>query len=112
MFKKILKGLGVLLLVLLVVLGGWMTLNWKHIRNLAEVNSAWYAQNTCACVFVTQRSEASCKDYTRQILPLKSIQIDRKKKTVTATATAIALWNTNVSKYEGPRYGCRLVTKK
>jgi hypothetical protein len=111
MIKKILKGVSIFVLLVVVSVGGWATVNRKHIGDLATMNSAWYAQMTCSCIFVTKRSEKECKHYTRQILPYSSIVIDRKSKSVTATATAITLYGQSTAKYEGPRHGCRLVNK-
>lgn len=111
MFKKVLKWTGLGILVALLGAGGWLAANWKGVRNLAEVNSGWYAQMTCSCVFVTGRKEEDCKHYTRQFLPIKSLNVDRTNKSVKVVATFLMMYNTNTAKYEGPRYGCRLLKK-
>ncbi|MCB9638069.1 MAG: hypothetical protein H6727_04080 [Myxococcales bacterium] len=108
---RVLKWLGMVILFLLLLVGIWAFQNRQNLRNLAELNSAWYAQNTCSCIFVTQRSEKDCMHYVRQVLPYSKLNIDRKNKSVTATATATMLWNTSTSRYLGPRHGCTLENK-
>lgn len=109
--KRILKWLATVLLFFLLLAGLWAFQNRRNLRNLAELNSAWYAQNTCSCLFVTKRPEKDCKQYVRQVLPYSRIQVDTPNKTVTATTTAMMLWNSSTSRYIGPRAGCALQNK-
>lgn len=109
--KRILKWLATVLFFFLLLTGFWVFQNRRNLRNLAELNSAWYAQNTCSCLFVTRRPEEDCKRYVRQVLPYSRIHIDTPTKSVTATATALMLWNSSTARYISPRAGCALQNK-
>jgi hypothetical protein len=106
--KTFLKIFAVLLLLLLLIAGGWAYKNRQNLRNLADLNAAWYAQHTCSCLFVTQLSDERCTEYVRQILPIGKMEIDRQKKTVRASTGALMLWTSATSRYQNERFGCAL----
>ncbi|MCS6984281.1 MAG: hypothetical protein NZM25_04010 [Leptospiraceae bacterium] len=97
--KKVVKWL-VVLLVLFV--GGFVALNWVHIKSFPGIISAFYAKEFCSCFFVEGLSEEACHNYARQWVPISSFTLNKDEKTVTVGG----LGRTTTVKYTGERYGC------
>jgi CubicO group peptidase (beta-lactamase class C family) len=65
------------------------------------------AKEFCSCIFVANRTDAECRSDLKMTLPiLPSLAIDVSKSRIVAAMSG----SESVAVYEGPRFGCRLVT--
>ncbi len=65
------------------------------------------AKEFCSCIFVAGRTEAQCRADQKMTLPiLPNFRTDRTSKRIFATA----MGEESVARYEGDRFGCRLMT--
>jgi hypothetical protein len=88
-----------------LIAGIWIAANWQHVKNFPYIISSFSAKTACSCLFVEGRDEASCRNYSRQYIPIQSMDISAADKIVTVKG----LWITNRAKYTGKRYGCILL---
>lgn len=102
--KKIGKILGIFILAVVLLIGIFVGANWTDIKNFQPMASGAFSKFMCSCMFVEERSEEDCKNWSRLIIPQQSYSVDKEKKSVTATA----LWYSNTSRYVGKRFGCTL----
>lgn len=103
--KRLLQWLAVLLVGALLVVGGWIALNWEVVRAIPQLPSSYEAKEFCSCRFVSRRDEAFCARFVKQsTIPMQGRRVDEATKSVTATA----LWTSNTARYRGPRAGCVL----
>lgn len=102
--KKALKWLGRVLGALLLVVGIWAGANWSHVKVFPSIISSFYSKEMCTCVFVLKHNETFCRNHARQYVPIQTVKVDRKARTVTVKG----LWRTNQAKHVSERYGCVL----
>ncbi|MCS6971750.1 MAG: hypothetical protein N2Z22_02175 [Turneriella sp.] len=98
--KRLLQGLGIVLVVLLL----YVVFNWKHFAAFPRIISAFYSKEFCSCYFVTEGSEEQCHNFARQWVPIQDFRLDKEKRTVTVRG----LFFTTTAYYTGERYGCVL----
>lgn len=104
MIKKILKWLGVLFLLLLLVVGSWTYMNWRHVERFPSIISSFYAKMMCSCLYVQKHDKKYCHNYARQYVPIQKVKVFDEQKIVEVTG----LWRTNRAKYVSKRFGCTL----
>jgi len=83
----------------------FVAFNFKHFNRFPRIISHWYAKEFCSCFYVMEQPENFCAERTRQWLPIQELKIDAQKKEIWVRGT----WTTATARFEGPRYGCRLV---
>ena len=94
-----------MLLVLLLLVGGW---SWHERQALADftgILSAYSAKEYCSCRFVMGFDPTYCKGYVKQWLPLGLLEESTAQRLVTAEG----LGRRNQAAWQGPRAGCRLL---
>lgn len=72
---------------------------------LLDLAAGFSAKEVCSCVFVMERDEATCREWTRVSPDVARFEVDREKKEVRASAV---LLGGAVARYTGPRTGCIL----
>jgi hypothetical protein len=103
--KKILKLIGGLLLLLLVLVGGFVGYYWQEVSGFPATPSSYEAKELCSCLFVEGRPQKDCEQFIKQnIVPIDQRAFDLQKKRVTVTA----LWISTSAAYVSPQSGCVL----
>ena len=69
-----------------------------------KVVSSSYAKELCSCLFVVGQSKEYCMNYARQIVPVRSFQVNDDQKSVIATAFNIQ----SKAQHRSSQLGCRL----
>lgn len=78
---------------------------WENtVLDLPEMAATLYARENCSCLFVIGQSEESCREITKQFVPLSSITIDREKRTVQTRV----FWGIARAKWVSDRLGCQI----
>ena len=70
-----------------------------------ELLTRYKAKDFCSCMFVMQRDEDYCRDWTVASPNLASIKVDKEERTV--TTQAIHYWSAT-ARYTGQKTGCTL----
>jgi hypothetical protein len=87
-----------------VVLAAGLLAAWVAIRPYGEVGSTYLAKQLCSCVFLTGRSDSSCRaDFGADINKF-DVRIDHANRTV---STRLLLFGSRAAFDRG--YGCRVV---
>lgn len=103
--KRFFKILGLFLLMVLLVAGGWVAYHWEVVSTFPGMPSAYEAKELCSCLFVEGRGEEECTLFVRQdVVPIDARVIDMEEKTVTVEA----LFTSRRARFLGLRYGCVL----
>ncbi|WP_263145177.1 amidase [Pseudomonas sp. RIT-PI-AD] len=105
MSRRLLRILGVLVLLGLVLLSG---LAWRNRVDLAAfpaIVGAYSAKEYCSCRYVMDNPADYCAAYVRQYVPLSGFHDDPARKRVTARG----LGSTQSAAWVSPRQGCRLL---
>jgi hypothetical protein len=76
---------------------------WLALRPYGETGTTYLAKQLCSCLYLTGRSEASCRSDFSPDIERFSVGIDRKRSRVSAR---LALFS-SAAVYE-PGYGCRI----
>lgn len=100
--KKILKRLGQAMGLILLLIGAYLAINYKHTAAFPRIISAFYAKEFCSCFFVTEGDEKQCHNFARQWVPTQSFVLDQEKRTVTVKG----LYVTTTARFTGDKYGC------
>lgn len=101
--KRVLRGLGGLVLLLLAGAAGWVFYNWTILSIFPEMPSAYEAKELCSCLWVEQRTLPWCEQWVAQsVVPSQGHEVDEDARTVTARA----LNQTSRARYVGAREGC------
>ena len=95
---------GRIVLALLLLLAAFLALNWTHIAAFPGILPAFTAKEYCSCRFVMGQTDAYCRGYVQQWLPISAIRIDEAARLVTARGTGV----TRSARWLSPREGCRL----
>ena len=90
-------GLAVLLAVL--VAGG--AYGWRRTAPFAEVGGVYIAKQMCSCVFLTGRTEGSCRAEFKPDIDRFTVAVDRPRARV---STSLAVFKAEATYAEG--YGC------
>ena len=77
----------------------------RYERNDLQLLTAFAAKEMCSCLFVMQRDELYCREYSRQDPNLRTYDIDWTQKRV--EAQAVLYWGARAH-YVSPRRGCVL----
>ncbi|MBV6492297.1 MAG: hypothetical protein LDLANPLL_00290 [Turneriella sp.] len=104
MIKKILKRFLQLLALIVVGVGVYLLINFRHAAAFPKIISAFYSKEFCSCYFVTEGTIDECHNFARQYVPIHSFSLDKEKRSVTVTG----LFVTTTATYTGDRYGCTL----
>lgn len=93
------------LLVLLVLAGGWAWHERAALGAFPAILSAYSAKEYCSCRYVMGFDGEYCRAYVTQYLPLSGLQDDPASRRVSAQG----LGRSHVAVWLGPRTGCRLL---
>lgn len=104
MIRKVLKRLLQVLGLGILVLAGYLGFHYRYTAAFPRVLSAFYSKEYCSCYFVTEGTEEQCENFARQWLPIRSMVLDKGKRSVTVTG----LFVTTTARYTGDRFGCVL----
>lgn len=102
--KKFIQLLLILIVIILVGAGAWITANLKDIKAFLPMASAAYAKFMCSSLFVEGKTEEQAHNWSKLALPVQRCDIDYEKKTVTAKG----LGKTSTARYVSERFGCTL----
>jgi ABC-type phosphate/phosphonate transport system permease subunit len=93
-----------LLAVLLVLIGG-ATYGYNKVAPYARIGGTYIAKQYCSCLFVTGRSEASCKAEFKPDIDRFTVSVDRSGLPAKASVkTRLAIFSAEAT-YDS-RYGC------
>lgn len=100
--KALIRG-GLWFLSLSIVwASGWAFANRSRLVLFPEMPVGFSARELCNCLWVSGQTEAFCREFVYQTLPLDFVRIDHERREVRAGW----LGRAGVSRYEGERYGC------
>lgn len=103
--KRVIQGIGALVALVLLVVGGWVALNFEVVSAIPQLPSSYEAKEYCSCRFVSGRDDTFCARFVKQsTIPMQGRSVDEQAQAVTATA----LWTSNTARYRGERQGCVL----
>lgn len=94
-----------LLLVLLLALLAWVWHERQALADFPGILSAYSAKEYCSCRFVMGFTEAYCRGYVEQYLPLGRLEEDSARRLVSAEG----LGRRNQAAWQDGREGCRLL---
>lgn len=92
-------GLAALGLLLVAVV-----LSWPRLAAFPGILPGFTAKEYCSCRFVMGQTDAYCRGYVQQWLPISEITVDEAARTVTARGTGVL----RSARWLSPRQGCRL----
>jgi hypothetical protein len=92
-------GLGALGLLLVGIV-----LAWPRLAAFPGILPGFSAKEYCSCRFVMGQSDAYCRGYVRQWLPISELTVDEAARTVAARGTGVL----RSARWLSPRQGCRL----
>ncbi|HRP67909.1 MAG TPA: hypothetical protein PLY93_00035 [Turneriella sp.] len=104
MIKKIVKRVSQLVVLLLLGVGIYLAVNFRHTAAFPKIISAFYSKEFCSCYFVTEGTVDECHNFARQWVPIQSFSLDGENRSVTVKG----LFVTTTARYTGDRYGCVL----
>lgn len=100
----IIKKKQMVMLGVVVVLAGGLTYLVPALLPVPGMAASFYAREMCSCMFVSDRDEAFCLRYARQIIDPSSIQVDLQTRTV-----RVRVWKVErEGYYKDHRSGCGL----
>jgi hypothetical protein len=103
--KKFFKIIGALLLLVLLLVGGFVGYYWQEVSGFPATPSSYEAKEMCSCLFVEGRPQKACEQFIKQdVVPIDERAIDLVNKRVTVKA----LWISNSAKYVSPQNGCMI----
>lgn len=102
--KKFMKILFMILVIIIIIIGIVTITNWNDINNFRPMVSGAFSKFMCSCLFVEQRSEEQCLQWSKLDLPVSSYSVNQNEKSVTASA----LGKTSKASYTNERFGCTL----
>lgn len=70
-----------------------------------KVVSSSFAKEFCSCLYVVKQTEAYCKAYAKQIIPVSKYSINQEKKSIEAWGLG---YSTRVS-FLGDKKGCQIL---
>lgn len=94
-----------MLLMLLLLVGGWTWHERQALADFTGILSAYSAKEYCSCRFVMGFDAPYCLAYVRQYLPLSRLEENLHLRQVSATGLGVerrAIWR-------GARDGCSLL---
>jgi len=95
----LLVGLGLLALAVLAVVIR------DELAEVPNVHAAFFAKETCSCLYVIGQSADYCKSYGLQMFLPSEVSFDDAARAVEART----FWGTKqTARFLGPPYGCRL----
>lgn len=100
---SVLRGGSLLALLFLASCGSGAR---KYDASLFRLASGFSAKEVCSCVFVMQRDEAFCQEWTRVSPEVARFQVDQDKKEVQARALGMGR---TLARYEDEQVGCVIV---
>jgi hypothetical protein len=103
--KRILLAVGGLILLVLIVAGGWAIANREELSVFQGAVSSFTAKEYCSCRFVMGYSEGYCQGYSEQYIPISALREDTSRKRVTVRGTG----RVQTAAWISPREGCRLL---
>ncbi len=90
-----------------VALAALLTLAWTGLTPWPRTGATYVAKQMCSCLFLTGRSEASCRTDFAGYVNLYTLRIDRAAMPRTATVTTSLTIFRGEAVYEAG-YGCRI----
>jgi hypothetical protein len=82
-----------------------------RIVDILSLGTGFRAKEMCTCLFVLDRSDQACNDWTREISLNASYAIDRKHKTVSSSyqwlSASLPLFS-STAQFQDERRGCLL----
>ena len=104
--KRVLQGVGAVIVALLMAGGGWVAWNWAIVSAIPQLPGSYESKEYCSCRFVSGRDDAFCEGFVKQsTIPMQGRWVDEATKTVTARA----LWRSESARYVDAKRGCVLV---
>ena len=92
-----------LIIVVVLVVAGAVAWRALHLSEMAHIGAGYVAEQTCACIFVAARSQASCLD---DLEPLAQKLVSFQVGPGSVTATSFGLSTATAQYNKG--YGCSL----
>ncbi|CAK9887705.1 MULTISPECIES: hypothetical protein [Pseudomonas] len=93
------------LLVLLLLAGGWAWYERQALADFPGILSAYSAKEYCSCRYVMGFDSQYCRGYVQQYLPLSRLDEDAQQRLISAVGLGVE----NRAQWLGPRVGCRLL---
>ncbi|MCY1451570.1 hypothetical protein D9M71_684420 [compost metagenome] len=93
------------LLVLLLLTGGWAWYERQALTDFPGILSAYSAKEYCSCRYVMGFDSQYCQGYVQQYLPLSRLDEDLQQRLISAAGLGVE----NRAQWLGPREGCRLL---
>lgn len=90
----------------LAVLGAAGIWAWRRVAPYPQVGGVYLAQQMCACVFVTGRSEGACRDEFQPDIRRFHVRVTRQGADRGAVETRLLIFQ-GASRYERA-YGCTI----
>jgi hypothetical protein len=82
-----------------------------RILDILSLGTGYRAKEFCTCLFVLERTQESCHEWTRDISLNAAFHVDQTKKTVTSTyqwlGSALPLFP-SIASFQDERRGCLL----
>lgn len=101
---KILKMTAAILVIVISAAAIWVSANFSDIKKIFPMASRTFSKFMCSCIFIEERNEEECRNWSRIPLPVSEFSIDRINRSVTSKAFGY----TGTAKYKHERYGCTL----
>ena len=93
---------GLILLVAVIGVGAWA---FSRVGPYARIGAAYVAKQYCSCLFVTGRSETSCRAEFKPDIDKFSVSVDRAGLPASAKVTTRLLMFTGEARY-ADGFGC------
>ncbi len=82
-----------------------------RILDILSLGTGYRAKEFCTCIFVLERSEENCNEWTKDISLNAAYAVDQTQKTVTSSyqwlSSALPLF-TSVARFQDEKRGCLL----